>query len=72
MSFDFRKANVGDSDRAIRALLGFGLILVGFIDHSRTLGVIGVLLLLTAYLRTCPVYTLIDFKTDKGEAPAGK
>ena len=63
MSFDFRKVNVGDSDRAVRTIIGFGLILFGFSHHSRTLGVIGLLLLITAYLRTCPVYTLIDFKS---------
>jgi len=72
MSFDFRQANVGNSDRVIRLFLGFGMILFGFSHHSRTVGVIGLILIATAYLRTCPVYTLIDFKTNKGEAPTAK
>lgn len=72
MSFDFRTTNVGNSDRVIRAFLGLSMIVFGFSHHSRTVGVIGLLLILTAYLRICPLYSLIDFRTNKGEAAAGK
>jgi hypothetical protein len=66
MRFDFRKANVGDSDRAVRFFLGFAFIFIGLSHHSLTPGVIGAILIMTGYLRTCPVYSLIDFSSKKG------
>jgi len=38
MSFDFRQANVGNSDRVIRLFLGFGMILFGFSHNANESG----------------------------------
>lgn len=56
--------NIGDFDRNIRYVAGVAVILYGLIDHS-WLGVIGLVLLGTAYLRSCPAYTLTGVDTSK-------
>ena len=59
--------NVGTADRIIRVLIGLGLLslLVVLDGNARWLGLIGLVPLLTAGIRFCPLYTLLGFRTCK-------
>lgn len=75
MHFDITKPNVGNIDRLIRAIVGVLLIVAVFRGSSWMGGVLGAVLLATAYFRFCPSYTLFDFSSDsssKDVAPQGK
>ena len=75
MHFDITKTNVGNIDRLIRALVGVLLIVAVFRGSSWFGGILGAVLLATAYFRFCPVYTLFDFSSNsasKDVAPLGK
>ncbi len=65
------KANVGSADRAIRLVLG--LILVsGYFwlsGAARWFALVGLVLIVTAGLGFCPLYTLLGINTG---APAAK
>lgn len=58
-------SNVGTIDRALRILLGLGLISIVFIGPQTPWGWIGVVPLMTALLGWCPAYTLLGIKTCK-------
>lgn len=65
--------NVGRLDQILRIGIGLVLIWVGFVDESligdrliaTLIGVFGVLNLLAAVVRICPVYTIAGINTDK-------
>ncbi len=54
--------NIGDTDRNIRFAAGVAIALWGLIDHN-LLGLIGLALVGTAYLRSCPVYSAMNMDT---------
>ncbi len=56
--------NIGDTDRNIRFAAGGAIVLFGLFTQS-WLGLIGLVLIGTAYLRSCPAYTLIGMDTNK-------
>lgn len=56
--------NIGEMDRNLRFAAGVVVILFGLIDHN-LIGLLGLVLIGTAYLRTCPAYTLVNFDTNK-------
>jgi len=62
------KANVGNTDRIIRAILGLGLIAAGFLAGLASplnwvaMGV-GVVLAATAVIKFCPAYAIIGANT---------
>lgn len=58
-------ANVGTIDRVLRVLVGLGLLslLVLLDGNARWLGLVGLVPLLTAGLRFCPLYTLLGVRT---------
>jgi hypothetical protein len=58
------KANVGNTDRIIRFVLGAVIIVVGFYFKSWW-GVVGVVPIITGLLNHCPVYNLIGVSTKK-------
>jgi len=60
------KKNVGSTDRAIRAIIGFAIILLGFYFQTWW-GLIGIVPLLTAAVGWCPLYSLLGMKTCRGE-----
>lgn len=64
------KHNVGTADRAIRFLLGLGLLSAIFLVEGgiRWLGLIGFIPLLTALAGSCPLYSLFGLST----CPAAK
>lgn len=70
MHFDITKTNVGNIDRLIRAIVGVLLIVAVFRGSSWIGGVIGAVLLATAYLGFCPVYRTFDFSTLKDHGTA--
>lgn len=64
------KANVGNTDKLIRLVLALiGLLLVIFKVVSGTLGIIvlvlAAILVITALVNFCPLYTLLGIKTSK-------
>lgn len=58
------KANVGNVDRLVRAIIG---VVVIWLTSSGTIGVwgwvVGVVLLATAILKFCPAYTMLGMNT---------
>jgi hypothetical protein len=72
MHFDLTKHNVGNTDRLIRAIVGILLIGSFLLGRSWVGGLIGAVLLSTAYLRFCPAYTLFGFSSNKDVAPVSK
>jgi len=68
----FKQANVGSADRIIRIILGVLLIaapyFTDFAMWSNTairlgIPIVGVVLLLTAFVRFCPLYRIIGVNT---------
>jgi hypothetical protein len=59
------KANVGGIDRALRVLVGLGVLslLVVLEGGARWLGLIGLVPLLTAVLGYCPLYALLGISS---------
>ena len=53
--------NVGSADKAVRIVIGLGLLSLVFLldGKARWFGLIGVVLLLTAFLGICPLYSLL-------------
>ena len=57
--------NVGSADRIARIVLGIVLIALVFVGPRTPWGWIGVVPLVTGFLRTCPLYSLIGVNTCK-------
>lgn len=57
--------NVGSADRLFRIVLGLILIALVFVGPKTAWGWVGVIPLLTGFLRTCPLYSLIGVNTCK-------
>jgi hypothetical protein len=55
--------NVGSIDRAIRAIVGLGLIALVFVGPQTVWGWIGVVPLVTAVIGWCPPYALLGINT---------
>ncbi len=56
-------ANMGTADRALRLVAGLVLVGLAAAGEIGPWGWIGVVPLATAFLRFCPLYTLIGLKT---------
>ena len=59
------KENVGNIDRALRIVLGLGLLSLVFVGPKTYWGLIGLIPLAPALMKTCPAYTLIGASTCK-------
>ena len=59
------KTNVGSADRVIRILVGIALLSLFFVMEgaARWLGLIGVVLILTALVSFCPIYRILGLST---------
>ncbi len=63
--------NVGRLDQILRIGISIGLIYIGFIDRNlvgdsfsaTVLGVVGVMNLMVALLRICPLYSMVGIDT---------
>jgi O-antigen ligase len=56
-------ANIGTADRLIRLVAGLALIALALTGQIGAWGWIGVVPLATAFLRVCPLYTLLGLRT---------
>ncbi len=57
--------NVGSADRLFRIVLGLVLIALVFVGPKTPWGWIGIVPLVTGFLRTCPLYSLIGVNSCK-------
>jgi len=57
------KRNVGTIDRVFRIVLGLILIALVFTGPQTPWGWIGIVPLVTGFMRTCPLYTLFGLST---------
>ena len=57
------KKNVGNTDRAFRIILGIGLISLVLVGPQTVWGWVGVIPLLTAFVGSCPLYSLLGVNT---------
>ncbi|MBB6447009.1 YgaP family membrane protein [Bacillus benzoevorans] len=59
------KANVGTVDRIIRVILGFVLLSLYFIldGGMKYISLLGIVLLLTAIIKFCPLYPIFKVNT---------
>ncbi len=55
--------NEGAVDRALRVLVGVGVISLVFVGPQTPWGWLGLVPLLTGLLGTCPLYTLLGMRT---------
>jgi hypothetical protein len=55
--------NEGNIDRALRIVLGAGLISLAFIGPQTAWGWVGLVPLLTGIVGNCPVYSLLGINT---------
>lgn len=60
------KANVGNVDRVIRVILGLVLLSLFFILDGglKYIGLLGLVLLLTAIIKFCPLYPIFKYNTN--------
>ncbi len=54
--------NMGLKDRNFRYALGALIVIIGLMNHTWW-GLVGVVLLATAYLQTCPAYSFLRMDT---------
>lgn len=59
------KANVGTTDRIVRIILGLILMSLYFVIDGglKYISIVGVVLLLTAFIKFCPLYTIFGVNT---------
>lgn len=55
--------NIGSADRAVRFVVGLGLLALAFVGPKSLWGYLGIVPLLTAFVSSCPLYTLLGFST---------
>lgn len=55
--------NVGAVDRVIRIVLGLALLSLVFVGPKTMWGLIGIVLLATAWVSFCPLYALFGWST---------
>ncbi len=59
----FLSANEGKVDRALRVILGLGLLAIVFVGPQTPWGWIGIVPLLTGLVGMCPLYRLLGIHT---------
>lgn len=57
------QVNVGNVDRALRIIVGLGLLSLVFIGPKTMWGLIGILPILTGLTRRCPAYSPFGIST---------
>ena len=55
-------------DRALRVVLGLGLLSLVFVGPQTLWGLLGLIPLFTGAVGSCPIYTVLGVKTCKDEA----
>ena len=59
----YEMKNVGNLDRALRVILGLGLLSLVFVGPQTLWGLVGIVPLATAAIGFCPVYRLFGIRT---------
>lgn len=59
----FLPTNEGTVDRALRVIVGLGLLATYFVGPKTGLGLIGLVPLATGLIGSCPLYTVFGFRT---------
>jgi hypothetical protein len=57
------KKNVGTMDRAVRVIVGVGLLSMAFTGPQTPWGYIGIVPLITALIGNCPAYSIFGITT---------
>ncbi|MFT3670676.1 DUF2892 domain-containing protein [Aestuariivirga sp.] len=57
------KTNEGSIDRALRIIVGIGVLSLAFIGPQTPWGYIGIVPILTGLIGWCPAYTLLGINT---------
>ncbi len=57
------KTNEGNFDRALRVLVGLGLLAIVFVGPQTPWGWVGLIPLLTGIFGLCPLYSLLGINT---------
>lgn len=57
------KKNAASIDRAIRIIMGIGLITIAFVGPKTPLGFIGLIPLMTGFMGWCPMYSIFGIST---------
>ncbi len=59
--------NVGNLDKWIRIILGVALLVLLFVIQSgwRWIGLLGVVLIVTAFINFCPIYRIFGWSSKK-------
>lgn len=58
-------SNVGSIDRLLRLVLGAGLVLLALTGTIGAWGWIGMVFVVTAFVKFCPIYAMLGLCTDK-------
>jgi hypothetical protein len=61
--FNLLAKNEGALDRALRIVLGLGLLAIVFFGPKTPLGLLGLIPLATGLLGSCPLYSLVKVST---------
>lgn len=62
--------NIGTADRVIRIVVGLVLLSLTVIGPHTKWGLLGLVPLLTATAKYCPLYSIFHMRTNRGEAAA--
>ncbi len=63
--------NVHSVERAMRVVLGLGLLTLTFMGPHTALGYLGLIPLATGLVGSCPLYSLLGFSTSRAPANRG-
>jgi hypothetical protein len=55
--------NEGTVDRALRIIVGLGLLSLVFVGPQTLWGLVGIVPLVTGIVGTCPIYSLLGIRT---------
>lgn len=57
------KKNIGKTDRIIRLVLGLAILSQTFIGAQSLWGLVGIVLIVTAFISVCPLYSILGLNT---------
>ena len=63
MAAEFFSKNVGTTERAVRVVIGLGLLSLVFVGPQTLWGLLAAVPLVTGLMGTCPPYTLLGIST---------
>lgn len=63
MTTPFLTQNIGPVDRALRVVVGLGLLALAFLGPKTPWGYLGLIPLATALVGTCPLYSALGIST---------